>query len=106
MTTITIKNSGALPINDGYINVDTTSGPVTFFVSAAVKHDVNQKLVITKISNDHNAVSLLAENCLISGAEILLFGLPIYAKVKKGKVRSVTLKGDGKNWHIIEEEEI
>lgn len=106
MSTITVVSSGVLPITNGYINVDTSAGPITLFVNAAVNHDITQKLIITKVSNDHNPVSLLAENCLISGAEIILFGLPIYAKVKKGKIRSITLKGDGKNWHIIHEENI
>ena len=49
-------------------------------------------------------VSLFSETSLINNADIVMFGLPVYAKVKKGKVRTLILENDGNNWKIIREE--
>ena len=99
-----IKESKELPISKGKIEVDTTSGAITIFMKSVPAHNPDESLIITKISRDNNMVSLFSDSTLINGADIIMFGLPIYAKSKKGKTRTVNLKSDGKNWKIIHEE--
>lgn len=101
---VVISESLELPITIGTLNVDTSNGSITIFMKSAPAHSQTESLTITKISNDTNMVSLFSETTLINKAEIIIFGLPIYAKVKKGKVRTIVLKSDGKNWKIIREE--
>ena len=101
---IRITDSLELPLNIGIIQVDTSKGGVTIFMKPVPAHSKDQTLIITKVSQDNNMVSLFSETTLINGNEIIMFGLPIYARVKKGKVRTLTLKSDGINWKIIHEE--
>ncbi|CAH6419099.1 Hypothetical protein HVR_LOCUS293 [uncultured virus] len=99
-----IKESMELPICTGKIEVDTSHGAITIFMKPGPVHTSDEKLIITKISRDHNMVSLFSETTFINGADIIMFGLPIYAKSKKGKIRTLHLKSDGSNWKIIQEE--
>lgn len=99
-----ITESVELPIAIGTLEVDTSKGSVTIFMKSVPAHKDNESLTITKVSSDRNMVSLFSEESLINGAEITMFGLPIYAKVKKGKVKTLVLKSDGTNWKIIREE--
>jgi hypothetical protein len=96
-----ISESMELPITTGIINVDTSNGTITIFMKPAPPHSEKETLTITKISNDINIVSLFSETTLINKAEIIMFGLPVYAKVSKGKVKTIVLKSDGTNWKII-----
>jgi hypothetical protein len=101
---IRITESTELPITTGTIQVDTTNGGITIFMKAGPVHGKDESLTITKVSRDNNLVSLFGETSLINGNEIVIFGLPIYAKVKKGKVKTLVMKCDGANWRIIREE--
>lgn len=101
---IRITESVELPLTTGMIEVDTSSGAVTIFMKPGPIHKPDETLIITKISKDHHLVSLFSETTLINNAEIVMFGLPIYAKVKKAKVKTIVLKSDGTNWKIIREE--
>lgn len=101
---IHISESVELPITKGLIEVDTSKGSIIIFMKPSPVHADNETLTITKISPDNNMVSLFSETTLINNAEIIMFGLPIYAKVKKGKVKTLILKSDGTNWKIIHEE--
>lgn len=96
-----IFESTELPIMFGTLEVDTTNGAVTVFMKSA---PINSVLTITKVSSDRNMVSLFSENSLVDGAEITMFGLPIYAKVKKGKIKTIVLQSIGNHWKIIKEE--
>lgn len=100
---IRITESAELPITTGTIEVDTTNGGVTIFMKAGPIHGQEETLTITKVSRDHNLVSLFGEANLINGNEIVIFGLPTYANVKKGKVTTLVMKSDGTNWRIIRE---
>lgn len=104
ISTIRISESLELPVNTGIIEVDTSKGGVTIFMKSVPAHSEKESLIITKTSHDNNMVSLFSETSLINNAEIIIFGLPIYAKVKKGKVKTIVLKSDGTNWKIIREE--
>ena len=101
---ITITQSCELPFSTGRIEVDTTAGSVIIFMKSFDAHNSDESLTITKISNDNNTVSLLSETSLINGADITIFGLPSYAKFKKGKLRTLVLKSNGTHWKIIREE--
>ena len=101
---IRITESMELPLTTGTIEVDTTHGSVTIFMRTVPVHNPNEHLTITKVSRDNHLVSLFGETSLINGNEIIMFGLPIYANIKKGKVKTMVLKSDGKNWKIIREE--
>lgn len=101
---ITITESCELPITSGKIEVDTSSGSITIFMKPSPLHTLDESLIITKTSRDNNTISLFSETSLINGAEITMFGLPVYAKFKKGKNRTLVLKSDGANWKIIREE--
>lgn len=101
---ITIKESMELPISTGKIEVDTSNGAVTIFMKPSPVHGPDESLIITKVSRDNNMISLFSETTLVNGVDIIMFGLPIYAKVKKGKVRTLYLKSDGSNWKITREE--
>lgn len=101
---IIIKESCELPINYGKIEVDTSSGSIIIFMKASPIHTSEESLTITKISHDNNSITLLSETSLINGADITIFGLPSYAKFKKGKIRTLVLKSNGTNWKIIKEE--
>lgn len=98
---IRIDQSVELPLTNGILEVDTSKGEVTIFMKSGINGD---SLTIRKISDDRNLVSLYSDTCLIDGNEITLFGLPEYAKVRKGKVRIVILKSDGEHWQTIREE--
>ena len=102
MSETRISESCELPITTGVLEVDTSKGAVTIFMKAGTSSD--KTLTITKVSTDRNMVSLFSETSLINGAEIIMFGLPVYAKVKKGKIRTLVLKSDGTHWKIIREE--
>lgn len=104
MEVVHISESGLLPISSGKIEVDTTKGAVTIFMKSCPRHDDNESLIITKISNDSNTVSLFSESSLINGAEIIIFGLPSYAKLTRGKSKTLIMKSDGRDWKIIKEE--
>lgn len=104
ITITRVSESLELPIFTGILEVDTFKGGVTIFMKQGPIHKSGETLTITKISNDNNMVSLFSETSLINNAEIVMFGLPIYAKVKKGKVKTIVLKSDGNNWKIIREE--
>lgn len=104
MLVVRIFESAELPITTGIIEVDTSKGGVTIFMKAGPIHSHDETLTITKISSDNNMVSLFSEDVLINDAEIVMFGLPIYAKVKKGKVKTLVLKSTETNWKIIQEE--
>lgn len=99
-----ITESVELPITCGVLEVDTSGGPITIFMKSTPAHNLDESLTITKISSDRHLVSLFSETSLVNRAEITLFGLPIYAKVKKAKVKTLVLKSDGINWSIIREE--
>lgn len=99
-----ISESMELPITTGILEVNTSMGGITIFMKTAPAHSYNENLIITKISQDNNTVSLFSETTLINNADIVIFGLPKYAKVKKGKVKTLVLKSDGINWKIIREE--
>ena len=101
---IRITESMELPITTGKLEVDTSKGAITIFMKQCPPHKLEESLIITKISRDNNIISLFSETTLINNAEIIIFGLPVYAKVKKGKVRTLHLKCDGNNWKIIREE--
>jgi len=101
---ICVTESIELPITVGTIQVDTAGGAITIFMKPGPSHGPNETLTITKISKDNHIVSLFSETTLINGAEIIMFGLPSYAKVKKAKVKTIVLKSNGTNWKIIHEE--
>lgn len=99
---ITITESMELPVTTGTIHVDTSKGGITIFMKSA---DISGEiLTISKVSHDNNMVSLFSETTLVNNAEIVMFGLPRYAKVKKGKVKTIVLKSNGSNWVIIRED--
>ena len=104
MSITRISESMELPTKSGTIEVDTSKGGIIIFMNSVPAHSEDETLVITKVSQDNNMVSLFSETTLINKAEIIMFGLPVYAKVKKGKVRTLVLKSDGTNWRIIREE--
>ena len=101
---IIITESCELPLTTGKIEVDTSSGAITIFMKSGPVHTSDEFLIITKTSRDNNTVSLFSETTFINGAEITMFGLPAYAKFKKGKIRTLVLKSDGTNWNIVREE--
>lgn len=101
---VRITESGELPIQSGILEVDTSKSSITIFMRPASAHSNNETLTIKKISTDNNMVYLFSDSTLINKAEIVIFGLPSYAKVSGAKVRSLTLKSDGTNWRIIHEE--
>lgn len=101
---IIITESVELPLTIGIIKVDTSKGPITIFMKPAPMHSFEESLIITKISKDSNTISLFSDITLINNAEITMFGLPPHAKVKKGKATTLTLKSDGNNWNILQEE--
>jgi hypothetical protein len=101
---VRISESVELPISVGILEVDTSKGAITIFMNSRPRHSETDYLTIKKVSHDNNMVSLFSETSLINNAEIVMFGLPVYAKVKKGKVKVIVLKSDGSNWKIIHEE--
>lgn len=100
-TTFIMTESMELPITNGIIQVDTSKGGITIFMKSP--QSPGDILTIIKVSHDNNTVSLFSETVLINNAEIIMFGLPSYAKVKKGKVKTIVLEGDNSNWKIIRE---
>ena len=101
---INITESCELPLTTGKIQVDTSSSAITIFMKSAPAHSSDESLIIIKTSHDNNTISLFSETSLVNGAEITMFGLPVYAKFKKGKIKTLVLKSDGTNWKIIREE--
>lgn len=96
-----ITESTILPITSGTLEVDTSEGSIIIYMSSGNIGDV---LEIIKISEDTNVISLFSETTLINDAEIVMFGVPSHANVKYGKIKSMILESDGKNWKIIKEE--
>lgn len=92
-----ISDSQECPINKGNIEIDSVKGSITLFIKSCEKHVKDEKLVIEKISNDDNLISLYCQGCLINNADIILFG------TAKFKSRLLVLKSDGKNYKIIHE---
>lgn len=101
---VLLTESSELPIYNGTIEVDTRKGAVTIFMSTCVAHKEDEMLIITKVSKDSNIVCLYSETTLIDGSDILMFGVPTYAKVSRGKIKTLYLKCDGKCWKIVKEE--
>lgn len=101
---VRMVESGELPIRTGIIEVDTTKGPVTIFMKKYPPHNSSETLIITKISKDNEMVSLYSDKCLIEGSDIVMFGLPSYAKVPKGKIRTIVLQNNGNQWKILDEQ--
>ena len=97
-----ITESQELPITNGIIHIDTSQGSITIFMKSP--ENTGDTLIISKISHDSNVISLFSETTLVNNAEIIMFGLPSYAKIKKGKVRTVVLQAENSNWKIIREE--
>lgn len=98
-----ISESSELPIMQGILEVDTSKSSVTIFMKPAPAHLNTETLTITKVSSDHNMVYLFSDSTLINKAEIVIFGLPSYAKVPGAKVKTLVLQSDGTNWKIIKE---
>jgi hypothetical protein len=101
---IRINESTELPITTGTIEVDTTNGAITIFMKPGPVHKKKETLTITKVSRDPYMITLFGETNLINGNEIVIFGLPIYARVHRGKVKTLVLRSDGTHWQIIREE--
>lgn len=104
MSNVRISESIELPISTGILEVDTSAGGVTIFMKEFPAHNANESLTITKVSKDNNIISLFSETSLINNSEIIMFGLPKYAKLSKGKITTIVLKTDGNSWKIIKEE--
>jgi hypothetical protein len=100
---VRITESTELPITTGIIEVDSSAGSITIFMRPAPPHQNNESLTITKVSQDGNSIALFSDTVLINQAEIVMFGLPTYARFKKGKIRTLILQSDGTNWNIIRE---
>lgn len=103
VTTVTVSQSCEIPIKNGTINVDTTHGSVTLFIPRASIRDNGQSITITKVTNDKYPVSLMGDNTTIDEADIIVFGLPKYAKVSHGKNTTVVLQNIDSDWKIISE---
>lgn len=101
---IRITESMELPIFTGTIEIDTTQGGITILMKPGPVHRSGETLTLTKVSHDTHIVALFSDTTLINQADIVLFGVPSFAKVNKAKVRTLTLKSDGKNWLITHEE--
>ncbi len=94
-----INESMILPITSGRLDIDTTAGSIIIYMVSGHAGDV---LEIAKISNDENVVSLFSETTYINDAEIIIFGVPKHLKnIKKGKIRNIKIRCDGKHWVII-----
>lgn len=102
--TVKISESGELPIQTGILEVDSSKTSITIFMKSAPAHHGTDNLTIRKVSSDHNMIYLFSDSTLINKAEIVIFGLPSYAKVSGAKVKTLVLQSDGKNWKIIREE--
>jgi len=102
-TTVTVSQSCEVPIKHGTINVDTTHGGVTLFITPASTRGREQTLTITKITNDKNPVSIMGDNTTVDDADIIIFGLPKYAKVARGKNKTIVLQSIDSDWKIISE---
>jgi len=100
---INISESMELPITEGKINVDTSKGSITIFMKPGPVHTDNDELIITKVSEDNNIVSLFSESVLINKADIVIFGLRNNSNVKGGNVNTIALRCDGNNWKILYE---
>lgn len=100
METQTLTESQDLPRTSGTLLLDTSGGPITIIMTAGQPGD---QLTLTKISHDLNLVSLYSPTTLINGMEITIFGLPVYAKVTKGKIQTLVLQSDGTHWQIQSE---
>jgi len=103
MSVIRITASVELPISHGILEVDTSKGSITIIMKSVPVHNSNEALIITKISEDTNIISLFSDTCLMNGADIIIFGVPPNIKVKNGKIKTLTLTSDGKDWKIIKE---
>ena len=101
MNKVVINESKELPILSGLIEVDTSKTSITILFNRIGKKD--SMLTISKITNDNNIISLFSDKYLIQGSEIIIFGVPQHANVKKGKINTIVLRSDGKNWNIIKE---
>ena len=101
---VRISESGELPIRTGILEVDSSKSPITIFMKPVSAHSQIDSLTITKVSSDHNMIYLFSDSTLINKAEIVIFGLPSYAKVSGAKVKTLVLQSDGTNWKIIREE--
>lgn len=101
MLSIYINESLELPIGSGIIEIDSSSGPIIIYMKPFPKN--NKPLIITKISDDNNLITLFSDDVLINESDIVLFGLNAYAPFKKGKIKQITLVSDGQNWVIQDE---
>lgn len=99
-----ISESGELPIHTGTLDVDTSKGSITIFMKPSSPHKSGEQLKISKTSDDHNMIYLFSETPCINNADIVIFGLPKYAKVPGAKVNTLVLQCDGEQWKIIHEE--
>ena len=100
-----ISVSTELPIFTGTIEVDTSTGPITIFMKSSPYINIdNNYLTIKKITKDDNIISLFSESCFVNNCDIIIFGLPKYAKVATGKVSTIVLTPIGSNWQIIREQ--
>lgn len=123
-----VKESTHLPFTNGTINIDSSNGPITIVMTSGQPGDL---LVIRKISEDDNPISLYSEDTFVNGSEITLFGIPekhenvswpgpwpnsftsfttknpFYSKskfTKAGSVRVLILKSLNGNWKSVYEE--
>jgi hypothetical protein len=101
---VRISESMELPIFTGTIEIDTSQGGITILMKPGPIHRSGETLTLTKVSHDTGIIALFSDTTLINHADIILFGVPSFAKVNKAKVRTLVLKSDGKNWLIIHEE--
>lgn len=70
MDSIRIDSSQLLPLDKNKVDVDTSKGSITLFIT---KPQTDCCIIIKKISNDNNPIILYSEHYPINNSNILIF---------------------------------
>lgn len=95
-----IHESKELPITNGVINVDSTSGSIVIYMK---KGNLGDVLTINKVSKDGNMIYLYCDDNIINRNNIVVFGADRHAKIGYAKNRSIQMKWEIDYWKITKE---
>lgn len=92
-----IDESQELPITSGTLEVDSSRGSIMIHLVAG---HPDERLTITKVSEDAHSVVLYGDTSKIDGNDVVIFGLAADAKLEQGHTRTIKLKSDGMHWYL------
>ena len=95
-------DSSTVVVTTGKIFVDTSRRSVLLLITPPSNGN-KDTLIIKKITNDNNSISLFCNGCKIDDNDIIIFGLSPNIDRRIGTSHYIELQSNGPNWKIIRE---